>query len=242
MTQMPILILPQKRRAIAPIQRQFASYARCVMIPLDAAAGPWEVWGCAGIFYRGASRTSTVFVRDQLPTSHGRPRVGLESGDHHLSPLTDRVCLRLIARPVTWFATSFPSIGVVFTAFLPLPQLAHTVNGVDHGAPHTMLSFVARFMRTSGSTRPRMHGTGLLGHFSMFHQDECRQRREIRDRPLARLDRAGWAGIVALVQYCRRSIRVAPIFTETSPWICSSYQPPGFTLKQREKRTKTRCA
>ena len=91
------------------------------------------------------ARTSTRLRGDQLPTSYRHPRVGPESNDHHLSPPTDGAPRR--CRPVASVQQLFQKHRCRVHRSLPSPQ--HAPPWTDWSrSTLTMLSFVARFMRT----------------------------------------------------------------------------------------------
>ena len=139
MTQMPILItLPPKNDAPSPRYNDSSHHARgrrsgpprcCVSRSLGGV-------GCRGPrpFARRQrlTRTSTRLRGDQLLTSHGHPRVGPESNDHHLPPQpTVHLDVAVLSRR---FNDCSRNIGVVFTVPSPLHNTHHR-GRIGHGAP-----------------------------------------------------------------------------------------------------------
>ena len=216
MTQMPILITlpPETTRHCPDTTTVRIMRGVGAVVPLNAAsAGPWEVWDAvarARLHAVNASHEQApVFVGTsclRLMAYTGGPRI-------QRSPSTaptdgaPRCC-----RPVASVQRLFQKHRCRVHRSLPSPQ--HASPWTDWSrSTLTMLSFVARFMRilwkhSSWDAWRSTHGASSPCLVKTSADNAPR-----KSGPTSSCDSTGpdrYAGIVALVQSCRRSIRVAP--------------------------------
>ena len=182
MTQMPILItLPPETTCHCPdtttvrIMRGVGA-----VVPLDAAsAGPWEVWDAvarARLHAVNASHEQApVFVGTsclRLIGIHGwaqNPTITIYRPHRRCTSTLPSCCVG---------STTVPETSVSCSPFPPLSTTRATVDGLVTEHPYDALVRCALHEDPLEAFVLGCMALNSWSHFSMFHQDECRQRAE----------------------------------------------------------------
>ena len=196
MTQMPILITlpPETTRHCPDTTTVRIMRGVGAVVPLNAAsAGPWEVWDAVARARLHAVNAS----HEQAPVFVGTSCLRL-MGIHGWAQNPTITIYRPNRRCTSMLpscrvgSTTVPETSVSCSPFPPLSTIRITVDGLVTEHPYDALVRCALHEDPLEAFVLGCMALNSWSQFSMFSQDECRQRaEEIRTDLLARLDRAG---------------------------------------------------